>query len=106
MRLAIPELIPRSLQLGVFAFVVGLFTASFARADFMLIPLGLNSGDQFRVVFVSSTRRNALSSAISDHDQFITNAAVAAGLDTYFGTPSPGKSWAPPLRCLRSPASR
>jgi hypothetical protein len=58
-----------------------------ARADFMLTPAGLHPGDQFRVTFVSSATRNAASPNIADYDQFITNLAVAAGLDTYFGAP-------------------
>jgi hypothetical protein len=53
----------------------------------MLTPAGLHPGDKFRVVFVSSAERNALSSNIADYDQYITNLAVAAGLDTYFGFP-------------------
>jgi hypothetical protein len=53
----------------------------------MLIPAGLNPGDQFRAVFLSSDTRNALSPDIADYDQFITNLAVAAGLDAYFGDP-------------------
>jgi hypothetical protein len=53
----------------------------------MLIPSDLNPGDQFRVIFVSSTKRDAQSANIADYDQFITNLAVAAGIDTYFGSP-------------------
>lgn len=74
-------------RLWVSALVVSWFALSEARADFMLIPAGLNEGDQFRVVFVSSAVRDASSSNIADYDLFITNLAVAAGLDTYFGTP-------------------
>lgn len=58
-----------------------------ARADLMLIPAGLGPGDQFRVAFVSSEKRDALSSNIADYDQFVTGLAVAAGIDTYFGSP-------------------
>jgi hypothetical protein len=53
----------------------------------MLIPAGLSPGAEFRAVFLSSATRDALSPAIADYDQFITNLAVAAGLDTYFGSP-------------------
>jgi hypothetical protein len=58
-----------------------------ARANLMLVPPGLRPGDQFRVVFVSSASRNAASSDIADYDRFITNLAVSAGIDTYFGAP-------------------
>ncbi len=73
--------------LAVLISVVGPWYAGPARADFMLIPSGLNAGNQFRVVFLSSAMRNAVSSNIADYDQFITNLAVAAGIDTYFGSP-------------------
>src|SRR5262245_25824404 len=64
-----------------------LLTAPPARADLMLIPAGLNPGDQFRVAFVSSEKRDATSPDVADYDGFITDLAAAAGIDTYFGTP-------------------
>lgn len=73
--------------LAVLISVIGPWRAGSARADFMLVPAGLNPGDQFRVVFLSSTMHDALSSNIADYDQFITNLAVVAGIDTYFGSP-------------------
>lgn len=51
------------------------------------VPLGLNPGDQFRLVFVTSTTRDATSRAISVYDQFVTNHANAAGLDSFEGLP-------------------
>src|SRR5262249_2877133 len=77
----------RIVLLAVLTVVVGPWRAGSARADFMLVPAGLNPGDQFRAVFVSSAVRDAHSSNIADYDQFITNLAVAAGIDTYFGSP-------------------
>jgi hypothetical protein len=53
----------------------------------MLIPPGLQPGDRFRVMFLSSATRDARSANIADYDQFVTDLAVAAGLDTYFGSP-------------------
>jgi hypothetical protein len=76
-----------SLLLVVLISVAGPWRAGSARADFMLTPSGLHPGDQFRVVFISSTTRNAQSSNIADYDQFITDLAVAAGITTYFGSP-------------------
>lgn len=69
------------------AVVAVLLAAQPAHADLRLIPAGLNPGDQFRVAFVSSAGHNALSTDIAVYDQFITGLAVAAGIDTYFGTP-------------------
>jgi hypothetical protein len=56
-----------------------------ARAGIMT-PAGLNPGDQFRVIFVSSATRDATSANIADYDTFITDLANAAGL-TYNGAP-------------------
>ncbi len=40
-----------------------------------LIPPGLNVGDQFYVMFVTSTTTNATSSDMADYDQFVNTAA-------------------------------
>jgi hypothetical protein len=82
----------RIVLLSVLISVVGPWSSGSARANFMLVPTDINgnqlrSGDQFRVVFLSSTTRDARSTDIADYDQFITNLAAAAGLDTYSGTP-------------------
>lgn len=77
----------RSVLLSVLFLVAGPWCAGSMRAAIMLVPAGLNPGDSFRVAFASSTTRDAQSSNIADYDQFITNLAVAAGLDTYFGSP-------------------
>src|SRR5262245_33099735 len=73
--------------LPVAELVLGLWPAAPAHAGFMLAPAGLAPGDQFRAVFLSSATRDAQSSNIADYDQFITNLAVASGLDSYFGAP-------------------
>ena len=46
-------------------------------ANWSLKPTGLNTGDQFRLIFLSSTKRNATATAIADYNTFIqTRAAV------------------------------
>lgn len=77
----------RIVLLATLTAVIGPWSAGPARADFMLVPAGLSPGDPFRVVFVSSATRDARSTDIADYDHFITNLAVAAGLNTYFGAP-------------------
>ena len=44
-----------------------------------LIPAGLNPGDQFRLVFVTSTSRQPNSANIADYDAFVTAAANDVG---------------------------
>jgi len=73
------------LPLALIVLIVGLLAADSARAALTLIPPGLNPGDQFRVVFVSSGVRNSTSSIIGDYDQFVNNLAISAGINTYFG---------------------
>jgi hypothetical protein len=50
-------------------------------------PAGLNPGDHFRIVFVTSTGTTATSPNIADYDLFVSNLANAAGLDTYLNDP-------------------
>ena len=47
-------------------------------SDWSLTPAGLSAGDQFRLIFVSSTSRNGSSSDISDYDSHV-QAAAAGG---------------------------
>ena len=49
--------------------------------DWGLIPSGLGSGDRFRLLFVSSTKRSAVTSAIEDYDILVRNAAGAGHAD-------------------------
>ena len=46
-------------------------------ADWALRPSGLNAGDMFRLLFVTSTMRDATSSDIADYNSFVQNAAAA-----------------------------
>ena len=46
-------------------------------ADWALRPSGVDAGDQFRLLFVTSTMRDATSSDIADYNSFVQNAAAA-----------------------------
>ena len=50
-------------------------------ADWSLIPTGLSTGDKFRLLFLSSTKRNASSSDIADYNTFIQTRAAAGHTD-------------------------
>jgi len=41
-------------------------------AQIVTVPPGLNPGDPYRLVFVTSTTRDALSSAIADYNSFVS----------------------------------
>ena len=62
---------------------VSLFAAGTASAGTISTPSGLNPGDQFRTVFVTSTTTNATSSDLLSYDSFVSNDANGA---TYNGT--------------------
>ena len=49
--------------------------------NWSLKPTGLNTGDQFRLLFLSSTKRNATATAIADYNTFIQNLAAAGHTD-------------------------
>ena len=49
--------------------------------DWSLIPSGLGPGDTFRVVFLSSTKRNARSTDIADYNTFVQDRAAAGHAD-------------------------
>ncbi len=49
--------------------------------DWSLIPTGLSTGDKFRLIFLSSTKRNAGSTDIADYNSFIQNRAAAGHTD-------------------------
>ena len=42
-----------------------------------LKPSGLDVGDEFRLIFLSSTKRNATSTTIDDYNTFVQNLAAA-----------------------------
>ena len=46
-----------------------------------LKPTGLNTGDQFRLLFLSSTKRNASATAIADYNTFVQTRAAAGHTD-------------------------
>ena len=46
-------------------------------ADWALRPAGLNAGDKFRLLFVTTGKRNATSADIADYNSFVQNSAAA-----------------------------
>ena len=54
-------------------------------ADWSLIPAGLGPGDSFRLLFATSTTRDATSTDIDDYNSFVQTAAAAghAAIQTY-----------------------
>ena len=46
-------------------------TATEVPADWSLKPAGLNAGAKFRLLFLSSTKRDGSSNAISDYNSFV-----------------------------------
>ena len=53
------------------AAAVTITEATIVPASWSLIPAGLTTGDQFRLIFLSSTKRNASSTSIGDYNTFI-----------------------------------
>lgn len=51
----------------------------------LVVPAGLNPGDTFHVIFVTSTTTDATSSDINTYDAFVQSAADAAGIGTTIG---------------------
>ena len=50
-------------------------------ADWSLIPSGLSHGDEFRLLFLSSTKRSIRSTNISNYNTFVQNRAAAGHTD-------------------------
>ena len=46
-------------------------------SDWTLVPDGLNTGDSFRLLFITSTTRDASSKKIADYNAFVQTAAAA-----------------------------
>ncbi len=65
-----------------------LVSLSFSAHSTLIIPAGLSAGDNYHVIFVSSTARDATSSDIADYDAFVGALADAAGIGA-----SVGVSW-------------
>jgi hypothetical protein len=59
---------------------------SSAQAAPIIVPAGLNPGDTFRLVFVTSTGRDATSSNIADYNAFVTAAANSQAALAALGT--------------------
>ncbi|NCQ97417.1 MAG: PEP-CTERM sorting domain-containing protein [Microcystis wesenbergii Mw_QC_S_20081001_S30D] len=57
-------------------------TASAVQAAIITVPTGLNPGDQYRLVFVTSSGRDATSTNIADYNTFVTNAVVGSALQS------------------------
>ncbi|NCR77087.1 MAG: PEP-CTERM sorting domain-containing protein [Microcystis aeruginosa K13-06] len=72
------------LQLGIVCAGVALATlgTSAAQAALVVVPPGLNPGDQYRLVFVTDGTRDATSSDIDDYNNFVTNEVTGSPLAT------------------------
>jgi len=75
-------------QLGIVSGVAlaTLVTASAAQAALVVVPPGLNPGDQYRLVFVTDSTRNATSTNINDYNNFVTNQVTGSALATQLTT--------------------
>lgn len=51
----------------------------------LVVPAGLNAGDTYHVIFVTSTRTDATSTDISSYDTFVQNVANAADIGSSIG---------------------
>ena len=59
---------------------------SAAQAALVVVPPGLNPGDQYRLVFVTDGTRNATSTNINDYNNFVTNQVTGSALATQLTT--------------------
>ena len=50
-------------------------------SDWSLIPTGLSASDKFRLIFISSTKRNAVPIDIADYNTFVQGRAAAGHAD-------------------------
>lgn len=76
-------------QLGIVSARVALATlatASAAQAALVVVPPGLNPGDQYRLVFVTDGTRNAQSTDINDYNTFVTSEVTGSTLATALTT--------------------
>ena len=76
------------LQLGIVCAGVALATlgTSAAQAALVVVPTGLNPGDQYRLVFVTDGTRDALSTDINTYNSFVTNEANKPALNSALTT--------------------
>ena len=63
-----------------------LVTASAAQAALVVVPPGLNPGDQYRLVFVTNGKRDGTSDNIDDYNTFVTNQVTGSALATALTT--------------------
>ena len=49
--------------------------------DWALLPTGISTGDQFRLIFLTSSNRNATSATIGDYNTFVQGAANSGHTD-------------------------
>ena len=73
----------RRLVYGVALVVFGSLSTAHATPLSLATPAGLNPGDQFRFLFLTSGQRNATSANISDYNTFVNSQALGA---TYQGS--------------------
>ena len=59
--------------------------ATLVLRDWSLKPTGLTAGDQFRLIFLSSTKRDGTATAIADYNTFVQTRAAAGhtGIQSY-----------------------
>jgi len=74
--------------------LAGLFAATMAsQGAVTIVPTGLSAGDQYRLVFITSTTTPATSTDINTYNTFVNNRAIAVGLDTIAGTEEGSTTW-------------
>ena len=63
-------------------------------ANWDLVPSAIGTGDQFRLIFVSSTKRNSTSSTIGDYDSRVQTAAASGHTARIRSYSAQFKAWA------------
>ncbi len=61
--------------------VIGTARPTLIPSDWSLIPTGLSASDKFRLIFISSTKRNAVPIDIADYNTFVQGLAAAGHPD-------------------------
>jgi len=72
-------------RLANLAVVSGVVCFAASAAGAIIAPAGLNPGDKYHLVFVTSTTRDATSTDIADYNAFVQSAADAAGIGNTVG---------------------
>ena len=70
-----------------------LSTLGTAQAAIITIPTDLSPGDQYRLVFVTESLRDANSSNIADYNQFVTNDVVGSALEASLTSNGLATTW-------------